>query len=50
VEERAKVLRVLEQLLGLAEKYELVLILPGKEHFAIVHNFKFGDVQIEGVD
>jgi len=24
--------------------------LAGKEHFAIDHNFKFGDVRIEGVD
>jgi hypothetical protein len=50
VEGKAKVQRVLEHSLWLAEKYDMAEIVPGKEHFAIVHNFKFVDVQIEGVD
>jgi hypothetical protein len=47
---KVKILPVLTHLLAIAEKYEAVEVMTGKDHFAVIHRFKFGGVEIEGVD
>jgi hypothetical protein len=47
---KEKLIPVLAHLLRLADKYETVEVLPGESHFAVIHRFKFGSVEIEGVD
>jgi hypothetical protein len=50
VKGKVKLLPILTHLLAIAEKYEAVEVMTGKDHFAVIHRFKFGGVEIEGVD
>jgi hypothetical protein len=45
-----KMLSVLSYLLGIADKYDVVDLLRSESHFAVLHHFKFGEVEVDGVD
>ncbi len=47
---KAAVIPVLTHVLAIADRYEVVDTLRSETHFAVVHRFIFGDVEIEGVD
>jgi hypothetical protein len=47
---RDKIVRVLDHLLGIADFYQAIEVLEGKDHFAVIHRFSIRGVEIEGVD